>query len=278
MNINISTTQKTIRINGVYEKYGLIETSKGRFVKIYRLGDNNYLTAMEEEQAQIYEGYRKVLNSFGSNVDFAITIFNRTINENEVSEDVLIKEAGDEWDYLRKQMNTIILDRIKEGKNGIVKAKYLSVSVESRTPKKAFDEFSRISNDLNKSFEKIGSFAIPLTLPEEIEILYDIFNDDDTFLVQTHRTVDDKGQLKEEKSFDFENMRSQGLTINDLLAPSSFTFEPRYMTMGNKFARTLRVTQLPSRLSDEFLTNVTDMNFSLLTTINIHPISAKQAD
>ena len=275
MNINISTTQKTIKIRSIYEKYSLIETKKNHYVKIYRLGDNNYLTAMEEEQIQIYEGYRKILNSFGSNIDFAISIFNRAINEQEVSEDVLIKEAGDEWDYLRKQMNTIILDRIKEGKNGIIKDKYLSVSVEAKSAKKASDEFSRITNDLNKSFEKIASFAVPLTLPEEIEILYDIFNDDDTYLVQSQKVEDEKGQLKDEKSFDFENMRAQGLTINDLLAPSSFTFEAKHMALGNKFARTLRVTQLPSRLSDEFLT---DMNFSLLTTINIHPISTRQAD
>ena len=278
MNINLSTTQKSIKISGVFEKYGLIETKKHHYVKIFRLGDNNYLTAMEEEQVQIYEGYRKVLNSFGSNIDFAITIFNRAINENAVSEDVLIKEVGDEWDYLRKQMNNIILDRIKEGKNGIIKDKYLSVSVEAKSVKKAFDEFSRISNDLNKSFEKIGSFAIPLTLPEEIEILYDIYSDDDTYLVQTHKTIDDKGQVIDKKTFDFENMRSLGLTINDLLAPSSITYEPKYMMLGNKYARTLRVSQLPSRISDEFLTNVTDMNFSLLTTINIHPMSVKQAD
>ena len=110
--ICIETAQKTVPIVGVHEKYGLIETYKGCYVKSYLIGDNNYLTAPEEEQNVYYRGWKKVLNSFGSNVEFALTFNNRSINMTDFFESVLIKETGDEFDHLRKQMNTIIVDRM----------------------------------------------------------------------------------------------------------------------------------------------------------------------
>ena len=55
--ICIQTAQKTVPIVGVHEKYGLIETYPGCYVKSYLIGDNNYLTAPEEEQNVYYRGY-----------------------------------------------------------------------------------------------------------------------------------------------------------------------------------------------------------------------------
>lgn len=135
----------------VHEKYGLIETYPGCYVKSYLIGDNNYLTAPEEEQNVYYRGWKKVLNSFGSNVEFAL------------------------------------------------------------------------------------------------------YNDSDEHLITKSRVIDEDGRTKEVKSFDYRNMRSMGLEINDLIAPSSFDIRPEQIQMGNKFARTLRVTNLPSQLNDEFI-------------------------
>lgn len=185
---------------------GLIETYKGCYVKNYLIGDNNYLTAPEEEQNVYYRGWKKVLNSFGSNVEFAITFNNRSINMTDFFESVLIKETGDEFDHLRKQMNTIIVDRMQDGKNGIQKDKYLTVAVHS-----------------------------------------------DEHLITRSRVIDEDGRTREVKSFDYRNMRSMGLEINDLIAPTSFDIVPEYIQMGNKFSRTLRVTNLPSQLNDEFI-------------------------
>lgn len=133
VHINTETSQATIPITGVHEQYGLIETYKGCYVKIYRLGDNNYMTAPEEEQEVDYRGWRKLINSFGTDCEFALTINNRPVNQQEFCDNVLIKEVGNRFDNLRKQMNTIILNRMNEGKNGIIKDKYLTVAVHTLT-------------------------------------------------------------------------------------------------------------------------------------------------
>ena len=45
-------------------------------------------------------------------MEFALTFNNRSINMTDFFESVLIKETGDEFDNLRKQMNTIIVNRM----------------------------------------------------------------------------------------------------------------------------------------------------------------------
>lgn len=276
--LNVETAQATVQVYGVHEKYGLLESYKGCFVKNYQIGDNNYLTATEEEQEADYRGWRRLLNSFGQNTEFSITIYDRMVNQQDFCDSVLIKENGDDYDHLRKQMNKIILDRINEGKNGIIKDKYLTVSVHAANPKKAAEVFSRLDRDINKSLSKIKSFARVLSLEETLDLLYGVYNDGDEHLIQKTRVVDEDGHVSESKSFDFNNMRSMGLSITDLLAPSSVRITGNCIHFGDKLARVLKVNQLPSQLNDEFLNNVTDMNFCCMTTVNYKPIPPKKAD
>lgn len=276
--LNIATTQASVPILGLHEKYGLIETYKGCYVKSYSIGDNNYMTAPEEEQNTFYKGYRKLINSFGPTTEFALTINNRPVNQQEFQDSILIKEAGDKFDYLRKQMNTITMNRMNDGKNGIVRDKYLTVAVHTQTARKARDTFNRLDRDINKSLSNISSSATPVSLEEELDTLYTIYSDTNDHLIQKSKVVDDNGHVSESKSFDYNNMRSMGLSINDLIAPSSIDIHDDYIRLGNKYARVLKVSQLPSQLSDEFLTNVTDMPFNCITTINYKPIPPKKSD
>ena len=65
----------SVPVVGVYEKYQLIETYKCCYEKSYYIGNNNYLTASEDEQNVVYKGWKKVINSLGTDVEAAITIY-----------------------------------------------------------------------------------------------------------------------------------------------------------------------------------------------------------
>ena len=276
--INIETVQASVPIFSIHEQYDLIETYEGCFVKSYLLGDNNYLTAPEEEQRVSFLGWRKVLNSFGTNMEFALTIYNRNINQQDFRDSVLLKETGDEYDFLRKQMNKIITDRITDGRNSIQKDKYLTVAVHVETAEKAASLFHRLDRDINKSMGKIGSFAKPVSLEDRLEILYGIYNNPEEHFISKSRVFDEEGHTKEIRSFDYNHMRAMGLTINDLISPSSIQIKSDKLQVGDKFVRTLRMTEMPSQMNDEFITNVTDMPFNCLTTINYRAIPNKQAN
>ena len=274
----IFTVQDSIPIESVSERLGLVETD-GDFSKSYLIGDNNFITAAEEEQAGDFEVWKGLINSFGAGTRVMLSVNNRNINAEEWAGGVLIKETGDAYDSLRKQMNEIIRSRILEGKNGIEKDTYLTVGIATRTAEKAAEMFRRLDRTLDDTLARAQSFARVLSLEERLEVLYGIYNGYDSHLIQRTRSVDpDNGRVTEGVAFDFENMHSQGLCVNDLLAPASMEILRDHIRLGDKFARTMRASGLPSKLKPTFLYEVTDMPFNCLTSLTINPIGTREAE
>lgn len=276
--INKETSQATIPVCGVHEKYGIVETDKNCYVKLYQISDNNYMTIPEDEQEACFNGYRKFINSFASDVEFALTINNRSVNQQDFRESILIKENGDEYDYLRKEMNDVISNRILEGKNGLVRDKYISVAVHADSPSKAAQSFKQLDNDINKSLNDINSSATVLSPAEVVDILYTIYADTDDHIAHKIKNHKNDGSVEDVLFYDFDEMRSQGLSINDIIAPSVIEYKNNYMRLGNKYARALFANNLASELSDTFLERATDMPFNCITTLNMKPIPPKKAD
>ena len=123
------TVQASIPIQTVHEKENLIEPYEGCFIKIYRISNINYQTSTETEQDLILTKWRAFLNSLGTNQEMQLTFFNRNINLRQFEEEVLLKETGDGYDNLRRQMNEVIMGRIMEGKNGISRDAYVTLAV-----------------------------------------------------------------------------------------------------------------------------------------------------
>lgn len=261
-NIGCSTVQGSVPIVGIYEKYNLIESYEGVYSKSYVIADNNYLTAPVDEQHSIYDAWKHLINSFSTDIDFAVTFNNHSINMADYLDAVLLKEKGDGFDHLRKQLNKIISDRMSLGKNGVVKDKILTLAIHSQNARSASEDFDRIEREFNKDLQKIGSEAKVVPLANRLNMLYGIYNN----------SAEALGEIN------YNHMRSMGISINDLIAPTSMDIYKDYMSFGKKYVRTLRVTVLPSQMNDEFINNATDMPFDCLTTMNFKPLSPKQAD
>lgn len=274
----VQSTAASVPILGIHEKYQMIEIYRGCYVKNYLIGGINYLTAPEEEQMAVHNGWKSMLNSFGPNMEAALSIYACRVNEQEFYERVLYKETGDGFDDYRKELNDIILQRMKEGRNGIRKEKYLTVAVHEHNAVKAARTFHRLDQDLNKTLSRFGSSAEPMPLEDWLDVLYGIYNNPEEHLVQKSKMINEDGVPEEITSFDFNHMRSMGLTVNDILCPTSLEIKRDHMQMGGKSLRTLRVSKLASKMNDEFLTNVTDMNFNCITTINLKAVAPKKAD
>ena len=71
------STSASVPIIGVHEQYQFIEIYPGCFRKSYWIGNNNYLTAPEEEQMTVYKGWQTVLNSFGNDMEASLTVYNQ---------------------------------------------------------------------------------------------------------------------------------------------------------------------------------------------------------
>ena len=90
--ICVQTVQKSVPILAVHEKNNLIEAYPGCFSKSYTLQELNFQSSTIEEQELTMSKYRAILNSFGSNMEVAITIFNRNVNLEQFAEEALLKE------------------------------------------------------------------------------------------------------------------------------------------------------------------------------------------
>ena len=275
--ICVQTVQDTVPIYAVHENANLIESYPGCFSKSYEIKEINFQTSTVEEQELTMTKYRSLINSWGSNMEAAITIFNRNVNLKQFAEETLLKETGDKFDSLRKQLNKILIGRISDGKNALKKEKILTLALHTSDVKKADEVFSkRLDDKLNADLKGILSASRPLKIDERLEIIHDIYNmgTESEFLVKT-KVLSDNGKTEEITSFDMENIRSQGLSINDVIAPSSMVFNKDYIELAGQYARVMHIPidGLPTELSNEFVTNITNMSFNMVTTITIKPIS-----
>jgi len=271
------TAQDSVPIFAVHEKENLIETYPGFFTRQYYITENNYQTETMELQDSMLKKWRSFINSIGTNCEFAITIHNKNINMADFRESVLKKEMGDSLDYLRSELNGITIDRIQEGKNGIEKKKYMTVGLHTKDLSKAFASFNRLDREISQGMRKIQSDARVTPIGERLSILFDMYNPGKQGQLLSKRRRSFGADENRSLSIDFENIRGMGIGIKDLIAPSSMQFFPKYMRLGRKYVRVMRISELPNMLSDEFFVRLTDVSFNMVTTINIRPMQNKDA-
>lgn len=259
------SAQDTIPYIQVYEEYGIIETRRGIFTKSYRLHDINYSVAKIAEQEQMILQYGEFLNSFDPSVKFQITINNRNINQENFENDILFQPRDDEFNYLRDEFNEKILKRkMTEGKNNLIKEKYLTVSISADSYEDSIAEFARLEGEMCANIKKIGGAdTTTLTTVNRLEILHDIYN------------LGLEGTFA--SSFSFENMRMTGLTTKDYIAPNSFEFNSNHFRIGDKYGRALYLKMLPTSLRDTFVKELSDISCNMLLSINFEPVSNEDA-
>lgn len=268
------TVQQSIPYLYVYPDDGIIETSQGIFTKSYYLSDINYQIAKQEEQEDMFLKYGELLNSFDSNVKIQICINNKNINQDEFKEETLLSEQGDNLDIYRREYNDMLLKKISEGKNKTKREKYFTVSVPAKDYESACSIFSKLDGEIESNVKRIGDAeANPLSSEERLEILHDIYN------LGHEGDFGSRGSNRghEVIGFTFENMKKQGITTKDCIAPESMSFRRKDMEIGDKYARALYVKNLPSYLSDNFLAELTANDFNMITSINLENVRQDKA-
>lgn len=263
--INIpKTVQDTIPYLAVYQN-GIIEIEPGVFTKSYKLEDVNFKVATDDEQRNIFERYVDFLNTFDSDIRIQLTIFNRNIDEEHVREKILIPFRRDNLNEYREEYNTMLRDKMKEGRNNIVKEKYITITIQAKSVDEAFTKFSKLDTEVSASIKRInGVDTAPMTAIERLEVLADIYGDGNSGN-EFYKKI--KMADKKVESFNFSWMIKQGLTTKDLIGPSSFSFERDYCMVGDKYAKTLFIDNLPTWINANILTEITELNANMLMSI-----------
>lgn len=256
------TAQETIPYENCYRS-GVIETVPGFFTKSYKLTDINFRVAAIEDQEKIFESYRKLLDSFDADKRLQIVINNKNVSEEEVLSSALCKMERDNLNNYRQEINQLLKDKMKEGRNNLVSEKYLVVGSQYKDIEEAKFAFNRIDEDINNKMREISgsqdTITSPQTITERLKCLHDIMN------------AGHENEMPEE--IDFKSMMKAGLSTKDLIAPAGFRFDINQFRMGEKYAQALFIKNLPSSLTTDFMADLAALPFNFTATFTIEPIA-----
>ena len=271
------TVQQAIPYVAVYPDNGIIEVKQGLFSRSYLLQDINYSVAKEADQIEIFTKYGRLLNSIDSSYNIQVTINNKNIDKSDFQSNVLLKLTGDHFDIYREEYNKMLLDKMNEGKNNVIKEIYFTVSLEADSYDTAAGIFARLDTEIPNNFKAIGnSLAFPISTYDRLKILHNIYNinHEEDFDLKTKANIDGT----EVTNFSWDLLKQQGITTKDVIAPASLEFKfDHFIISGDTYGRALFISDLPNYLTDNFLFELNSTNCNMLTSINIKPITKDRA-
>lgn len=267
------TVQDTIPYEAVY-KNGIIEIEPGVYTKSFPLEDINFRDETVDMQESLFSMYEDLLNSFGSDVDAEITIYNRNINKEQFRENILLKYKGDGNDELREEYNNMLLDKINTGQCGLVREKYLTVSIKADDVEKAANMFARLEPEIQRNIKRINKTeSVSHTLVERLDILHSIYHPGSD--IPFYKTKEVDGRKVE--SFNLDHIRKMGITTKDLIGPSCIEFYSDYFKLDDKYGRAVFIDNIPSYLTTDFLTDLTDNPCNMVTSVHYESIPTNKA-
>lgn len=241
---------------------GLFEVEPNKYSKCYLIKDINYLTAKEDEAVAIFCKWGEFLNYFSEEMNIAVVIDNRVVSINEQEQKVFYKLTGDDYDMHRKEFNKILKRQLVAGNNDIQQNKYVTVTIDADSPYEALLRFHKIDAEVINNLRKIGSDGTIMSTDERLSMLHDKMR---------------KGREGEFK-VDYNFLKEQGVSSKDYVAPSSFWFKQKdYFMIEDTYYRCMYINNLPASLSDEFINDLTDCEFPVITTLNIQPVAQDKA-
>lgn len=268
------TVQESIPYLGVYEN-GIFQNDEDTYSKVYKIPDMNFLIEDTEKQKEIFGNFMELLSSFGPEVHVQQVIFNKTIKPAELESKVLMKTQNDKLNEYREEMNEMLIDKMAKASNNIIHEKYFVLSVEADDIVAAKATFERLDREISAGFERVTKTTTkPLTLIERLSLMYDIYNMDSNVPFY-RRTKMKKDNVME--SFNMRHIQKMGLTSKDVIGPSALTFERDHMLIGTTYARAMMISNLPSFLRGDILTELSNMPFNMLTSVHYRALPQSKA-
>lgn len=253
------SVQDTIPVNKVY-KDGIFLIGKDKYSKTFKFTDINYAVASKPDKEAMFLNYGELLNSFDSSATTKITIINRKLNKVDFEKNVLISLNNDELDKYRNEYNNMLLDKTINS-NSMIQEKFLTITTVKKNIEEARNYFKRMSIELNNHFRELGSKCEELDLNERLRLLHDFYRNG------------------EESSFyfDLKDNMQKGSSFKDYICPDSMSFKDDYFEYGKLVGRVLFLKDYANYIKDDMVSELTDINKSMILSIDVIPIPMDEA-
>ena len=253
------SVQQAIPVQVIWED-GIFQIGKNKFARSYKFVDINYAVASREDKEAMFLEYSELLNSFDSGATTKITINNRRLNKQDFERSILIPMQEDGLDLYRKEYNKMLLEKAT-GSNSMVQEKYVTVSVYKKSIEEARTYFARVGTELASHFARLGSKCVEMDATDKLRALHDFY-----------RTGEETGF-----HFDLPETMKKGHSFKDFICPDSLEFKRDHFRMGNRYGRVLFLREYASYIKDNMIAELTDLNRSLMMSIDVIPIPTDEA-
>ena len=246
--------------NGIFELESPTNKDGGKkklhqFDKMYLFEDINFSTQDEEEKEETGKRFETLLRSM--NVSYKIIVSNHYADNVKLREEILQKAVSKEREPLAREYHQMIEDRLQEGRGGLLQSKYFIVTCRKPDYESAKNYFNTIEFSIQQLFHRLGSCLIPLDATERLRALHSYY------------------RMGDEASFSFdwnEYLHLKRDWRNDIINTSLREY-PEYLEMeSGNCACVMFIRKYPNGLTDQFLNELTNMNFPLIYTMDVEPL------
>ena len=237
-----------------FSEDGIFQLTDKKWSKTYFLQDVNYETEDEEGKNQILDLYEDFLSSVG--VPFKITI-NHKMRKKEEEKNLYLRKRNDDFDSFRELYNEYIKDKISGGTNGMVRERYLTITIEKPDFQEAKSYFTLLEADLIKRFRKMDSVLIPFSAAERMEILYGFYHSCDK---------------TEQLGFDYQEWKEQKRDVKNDLCNQKLKYLPTMIIDEEKYSRVLYISKYTRKVTDRFMNELAAIPGHSMLTVDVVPI------
>lgn len=254
------TAQDSIPFEVIYPD-GICKLPGKSYSKSLAFDDINYQLAQADDKTATFENLCDLYNYFDASVGVQLSLISQYVGREEFERSIEISNQGDSFDSIRKEYALMLQNQLSRGNNGLVKRKYLTLTIEAEDLKAARARLSRIETDVLNLFKVIGAATKPLNGKERLQVLHGLMHPD--------------GELF---SFEWDWLPKTGLSVKDYIAPSSFQFgNTRMFRMGKKLGAASFLQILAPELNDRMLADFMEAQDGLMVTLHIRSVDHNEA-
>ena len=246
--------------NGIFELESPTNKDGGKkklhqFDRMYLFEDINFSTQDEEEKEETGKRFETLLRSM--NVSYKIIVSNHYADNGKLREEILQKAVSKEREPLAREYHQMIEERLQEGRGGLLQSKYFIVTCRKPDYESAKNYFNTIEFSIQQLFHRLGSCLIPLDATERLRALHSYY------------------RMGDEASFSCdwnEYLHLKRDWRNDIINTSLREYPEHLEMEGGNCACVMFIRKYPNGLTDQFLNELTNMNFPLIYTMDVEPL------
>lgn len=262
--MNRAFMHKNIPYRYCFEEGGMIETEKGIFTRTYK-----FLPPDAEVKGSYHSGktrmlMEEILQKLAEKFTYEFTIRNCHMSREKYLSGIMLEEKEDAYHHLRRLYNKVLQDNCDIGHNNFTREVYLTLALEADVPDMALEQFLEAEQWLQELFYSLYGYRIQaLTLPERMELLYDIYHPE-ADAAGFGEKVDYDG-----KGFSVKSMQQMKMDTKDTIAPEWYEVrEKDYMKIGSYYVRNFFISSIPESVPDSVLPDLAAVSSNSIVSVH----------